>query len=415
MNLDVGIDVGKTTLAYCGITSLYNDGDKPAFRGETSNDEVGFLVIKTAILDWIKKLGDDTPIEQMLIGMEATSVYHTHLMKYMAHDLDLNAYQTIIVPLNPKSASDWRKAYNDEKTDRKDAEHIATQLKAGRFKAAINRSEEYLALQRLTRERTMIVRKLAEAKNHYLNNLFLKLNTADSTIAASAFSTTMLELLSGVNYTLSDLSKMSLKQLTDIVRQYSRGAFKDPEEIAKSVKKSIKTSYTLDKLVADSVDLTLSTYYQQIKMYQSQIKQFDKTIDQLAETLPAIKCLRSIPGVGPVYAAGIAAEIGQIERFGSDASIAKYAGIVWLRNQSGHYEQEVKKRPKSGDQYLRFYLVEAADSVRQHDQVFADFYAKKYKEVNNHQHQRACVLTARKLIRVIFTLLKNGQLYEPRY
>ena len=39
---------------------------------------------------------------------------------------------------------------------------------------------------------------------------------------------------------------------------------------------------------------------------------------------------------------------------------------------------------------------------------------KKYKEVPKHQHKRALVLTARKLVRLVDVLLRNGQLYTPR-
>ena len=37
--------------------------------------------------------------------------------------------------------------------------------------------------------------------------------------------------------------------------------------------------------------------------------------------------LESIPGIGPIFAAGLIAEIGQIERFEDETKIAKYAGL----------------------------------------------------------------------------------------
>ena len=43
--------------------------------------------------------------------------------------------------------------------------------------------------------------------------------------------------------------------------------------------------------------------------------------------MPEYQCLTSIPGVGLVYAAGIIAEVGQIERFENQAKLAKYAGL----------------------------------------------------------------------------------------
>ncbi|MGX7104870.1 IS110 family transposase, partial [Globicatella sanguinis] len=40
-------------------------------------------------------------------------------------------------------------------------------------------------------------------------------------------------------------------------------------------------------------------------------------------------------------------------------------------------------------------------------------YHKKFQEVPKHQHKRALVLTARKLVRLVDVLLRNHQLYTP--
>lgn len=65
----------------------------------------------------------------------------------------------------------------------------------------------------------------------------------------------------------------------------------------------------------------------------------------------------------------------------------------------------------SGDRYLRYYLVEAANMAKLRDPVFKAYYQKKYKEVGHTPMKRALVLTARKLVRVIFVLLTNQKLY----
>lgn len=68
------------------------------------------------------------------------------------------------------------------------------------------------------------------------------------------------------------------------------------------------------------------------------------------------------------------------------------------------------KQMKTGNKYLRYYLVQAADSIRRSDSEYQAFYQKKYQEVTKHQHKRALVLTARKLVRLVFSLLKTNQL-----
>lgn len=68
---------------------------------------------------------------------------------------------------------------------------------------------------------------------------------------------------------------------------------------------------------------------------------------------------------------------------------------------------------KSGNRYLRYYLQEAANSVRRCDSEFRRYYDLKFHEVNQFQHKRALALTARKLVRLVFRLLKDNRLYIP--
>ena len=66
---------------------------------------------------------------------------------------------------------------------------------------------------------------------------------------------------------------------------------------------------------------------------------------------------------------------------------------------------------RSGNPYLRYYLGEAANSVRKYIPEYAEYYARKYAEVPKHQHKRALALTSRKLVRLVFGLLVKNQLY----
>ena len=147
-----------------------------------------------------------------------------------------------------------------------------------------------------------------------------------------------------------------------------------------------------------------------MRALEKQIKVLDKAIEQQFEIIP--NTLTSIPGIGKVYSAGIIAEIGDVNRFQSHASVAKYAGLVWTQHQSGNFEAQHTRLIKSGNRYLRYYLLEAANSVRRCDSEFRRYYDLKFKEVNQFQHKRALALTARKLVRLVFRLLKDNRLYK---
>ncbi len=146
-----------------------------------------------------------------------------------------------------------------------------------------------------------------------------------------------------------------------------------------------------------------------MKALESQIKEFDKAISAQMELLPNV--LISIPGIGPVYSAGIMAEIGDINRFENQAALAKYAGLAWTQHQSGDFEAQNTSLIRSGNRFLKYYLCEAAFSLVRCDKEYSNFYHLKYKEVK-YQHKRALALTARKFVRLVFTMLKDNRLYR---
>ncbi len=52
-------------------------------------------------------------------------------------------------------------------------------------------------------------------------------------------------------------------------------------------------------------------------------------------------------------------------------------------------------------------------SVRRHCPEFGSYYRIKYAEATRHKHKRGVVLTARKLVRLVDTMLRSGQMYRP--
>jgi len=157
----------------------------------------------------------------------------------------------------------------------------------------------------------------------------------------------------------------------------------------------------------------LSWSLQHVSFLEGQIKRLDTAIAEQLASIP--HTLESIPGIGPVFAAGIVAEVGDIARFEYDqAKVAKFAGFKWKKHQSGDFTAEETHLTRTGNRYLRYYFCEAANAVRMHDREYGAYYERKYREVRQHQHKRAIVLTARKLVRLVVRLLTTHQPYQPR-
>jgi transposase len=159
------------------------------------------------------------------------------------------------------------------------------------------------------------------------------------------------------------------------------------------------------------VNQVLSISISSMRAMQAQIKILDKEIERQFVNIP--NTLTSIPGIGPVFSAGIIAEIGDINRFDGQAALAKYAGLAWTQHQSGLFEAQHTRLIKSGNRFLKYYLCEAAFSLVRCDTEFRRYYDLKYIEVNRYQHHRALALTARKFVRLVFRLLKDNRLYIP--
>ncbi len=132
------------------------------------------------------------------------------------------------------------------------------------------------------------------------------------------------------------LAYMDLHELTDFIKEKGKNRFPDPDAIAKAIQKAARSSYRLPKTVNDSVNQVLSLSISSMKALEFQIKEFDKAIAAQLVLIP--NTLQSVKGIGPVYAAGIIAEIGEINRFPNQAALAKYAGLAWNKHQSGVFD-----------------------------------------------------------------------------
>jgi transposase len=399
--LFVGIDVSsKNNVAYL----MKPDGSKHS-SFSVQNNLGGAKLLSERIVSALNTM----QLSDVAIGLEATSIYGDSLVYALREDGSLGRFGRKIHVLNPKQVKKFKDAYSDlPKNDFVDAFVIADHLRFGRINREVYMDDyRYKALQTLTRARFDAVQNLTREKQRFGNYLFLKCSglAQEKTLSQNTSATTI--ALMEQFETVDELAYADLETLTAFIAKSGHGKFSDPAATAKAVQAAARGSYRLPKTVRDSVNQALSVTVVAIRALESQIKTLDKAIEQQFEIIP--NTLTSIPGIGKVYSAGIIAEIGDINRFDAQASVAKFAGLVWTQ----HLEAQHTKLIKSGNRYLRYYLLEAANSVRRCDSEFRRYYDLKFKEVNQFQHKRALALTARKLVRLVFRLLKDNRLYIP--
>ena len=404
--LYVGIDVSsKTNVVYL----MKPDGSKIS-NFSVANSLDGSKKLIRNILSAL----DKHSLGKVIIGLEATSVYGDNLVYFLREDGHLAAYPNKIHVLNPKQVKKFKEAYNDlPKNDFVDSFVIADCLRFGRINKAVYLDDyRYIALKTLTRARFYAVQNLVKEKQRLINIIFKKYSSlTQDKIFSDKYGVTACAIYTEFD-SVDSLVNMDLNELTEFIRKKGKNRFSDPDSVAQALQKAARSSYRLPKTVNDSINQVLSISINSIRAIEAQIKALEKAIAEQMDLIP--NTLQSISGVGPVYAAGIIAEIGDINRFNSQAALAKYAGLAWKQHQSGDFESENTHLIHTGNRFLKYYLCEAAFSLVRCDTEFNRFYHLKYNEVNKFQHKRALALTARKFVRLVFRLLKDNRLYIPK-
>ena len=375
------------------------------------NDQDGTRDLASRVYSCMSKVAFDSEIR---VGIEATSVYGLPLLYFLKHESSFADANSHFFILNPRQVNSFKKNYSDlPKTDPVDAFVIADCLRFRR----IGTKEAYMdsfyaSLQKLTRARFHVTQDLAAEKNRYLNALFLKFSgMAQRQLFSDNFGAAAMALVETFE-TVDDIANTPVEELASFLNNYGNGHFADPDALAAAIQAAAKASFRLPKTVLGSVNQNLAVSARTIRFYQAQLKDYDKAIADLVSTLPG-NPLVTVPGVGPVYSAGILAEIGDISRFKDQAALAKYAGLSWSRHQSGDFDADQTHLISSGNHYLRYYLIEAANKVRQHDPDYMAFYQNKLSETKVTPQKRALVLTARKFVRLVFALLRDNKFYTP--
>lgn len=339
--LYVGIDISsKSNIVYM----MLPNGDKHS-NFSVANSHEGSIQLVKRIYSALTSHSLDT----VLIGLEATSVYGDNLVYFLREDAALAPFNSRIHVLNPKQVKRFQDAYNDlPKNDYVDSFVIADCLRFGRINKGVYSGDyRYQALRNLTRARFFTVQNLIKEKQRFMNILFKKYSTmTQEKVFSNTFSATALAVYEEFA-SAEALANMDLHELTDFIIEKGKNRFQNPDAVAKAIQKAARSSHRLPKTVNESVNQVLSIFITSMKALESQIKEFDKAIKVQMELLPNV--LISILGIGPVYSAGILAEIGDINRFDNQAALAKYAGLAWKQYQSGGFEAEVTRLIPSGN------------------------------------------------------------------
>ena len=141
---------------------------------------------------------------------------------------------------------------------------------------------------------------------------------------------------------------------------------------------------------------------------RQQIKALEQQMAHVAESSTIASRLATIPGFGKVCTAELAGEIGTIERFRKEASLALYLGMATLDHSSG--KSRGSKRPKHVNLRAKAAMMIAVDRHRKIVPQSKRYYQKK--RADGKKHNQAIRALGRHLSSVIFKILKEDRPYE---
>ena len=118
--------------------------------------------------------------------------------------------------------------------------------------------------------------------------------------------------------------------------------------------------------------------------------------------------LDSIPGFGPICSAELAGEIGTLDRFAREASLAVYLGMATLDNSSG--TTTGSKSPRHVNRRAKAAMMVGVDKHRKQVAQSRRYYEKKRLEGKT--HNQAIRALGRHLCRVIFNMIRDNRDYN---
>ena len=125
---------------------------------------------------------------------------------------------------------------------------------------------------------------------------------------------------------------------------------------------------------------------------------------------PAYRHLLSVSGIGQVLGLTILLESGPVERFaqvGNDASYSRCVGSERLSNG----KRKGRGNTKSGNKYLAWAFVEAANFAVRYDATIKPWYQRKRAKTNGIVAIKA---VAHKLARACYYILRDGTDFDSR-
>ena len=396
----VSIDVSKGKSDYQAFKEM-----NVKYTGSRSikHTKEGFDEIVSLVREMEKKLETE-----VCVVYEATGVYHRVLKKVLE---DNNIKQFII---NPLLSAKTRKndSLRSPKTDKLDPKSIAKTYYSHSLHNSHKPETIYHELRELSRYYEDILVHLRKDKVAFRAQLDVVFPGYD-TLYDDLYGPVALAVIEKYPHP-EMLQKKKINTVSKVIQSKTCHRQAMSDTMADKAIEYSKTIYS----GCDKDDIEVLILQRFIKKLKEDMVEAERTIGEmikLAQELPDFSIIKSIPGIGDNLAARIIAELGDMTRFKKKNELVAFAGLDPRISESGQNDGDHMHITKKGNKRLRCLLylaVTCSIRLKRDDNSIKDFYIKKKQQSNPMCSKAAKTACASKLVRIIYSMCKTGELYQ---
>jgi transposase len=146
----------------------------------------------------------------------------------------------------------------------------------------------------------------------------------------------------------------------------------------------------------------------------AEVASIDKRIHAWHRSCEESRRLEEIPGVGPIVATALVAEVGDWDAFRSGRNLAAWIGLVPKQHSTGGKER-LGSITKQGNRYLRWLLVAGAMAVIRYARQHGTKRPWLIRIMDRRPTKVAAVALANKIARMAWAIMVHGERYrEPK-